>query len=60
MADIKPKPQAVIEVVELATGKVIHTVEVGPGKNVDKVVMGMLRNMDLDRYSVREKGKGPC
>lgn len=57
MADTKKKPATVIEVVELATGKVIHTVEVGPGKDVDKVSMGMLRNMDLDRYSVRERGK---
>lgn len=56
MAD-KQKSGATLEVVELATGKVIHTVEVGPGKDVDKVTMGMLRNMDLDRYSVRERGK---
>lgn len=44
-----------LEVVELATGKVVHTVEVGPGKDVDKVSMGLLRRMDLDRFSVREQ-----
>ena len=47
----------VLEVVELATGTVVHTVEVGPGKDVTKVEMGLMRNMDLDRFSVREKGK---
>lgn len=51
------KDGVVLEVVELATGKVVHTVTVGPGKDADKVTMGMLRNMDLERFSVREQGK---
>lgn len=57
MADTKQKPQAVIEVVELATGKVVHTVPILGATDPEKVMMGMMINMDLDRYSVRERGK---
>lgn len=46
-----------LEVVEIATGKVVETVDVrGQSERmVDLVEMGMLRNMDLDRFSVRRK-----
>lgn len=48
--------KAFMEVVELSTGKVIHRVDVTSKseRERERVLMGMLRNMDTDRYSVRE------
>lgn len=60
----KARAEATLEVVELATGKVIHEVKVdnpdAPSRGqrkIDTVEDGMMRNMDLDRFSVREKGR---
>jgi hypothetical protein len=44
---------AVLEVVSVKTGKVIHTVWVGSA-DPEKVLRGMLRNMDRERFFVRE------
>jgi hypothetical protein len=44
-----------IEVVEIATGKVVKVVDVAgrSQSQIEKIDMGLLRNMDLDRYSTR-------
>lgn len=46
-----------LEVVEMSTGKVVETVKLQPHNNPDKVTAGMLRNMDTERYFVREVKK---
>lgn len=54
------KKTIALEVVELATGEVIHTVPLTGDKSerfIEKVMMGMLRNMDTERFAVREKLK---
>lgn len=59
-----PRKIAYLEVVEFATGNVVKTVEVtNPDSScrgdtkIGTVEMGMLRNMNLEEYGVREKGK---
>lgn len=45
-----------LEVVEIETGEVVHKVEV-TGKserNIERCEMGMLRNMDTERFFVRD------
>ena len=56
------RKSATLEVVELATGKVVHTVKVtNPDGSMrgmtklDTVEMGLLRNMNTDKFRVREK-----
>jgi hypothetical protein len=52
-----PKPIEAFEVIEIATGKVVHVVELH-GKSpsqIAKVEMGLMRNMDLERFSVRDR-----
>ena len=56
MASVRKKPTTRLEVVELTTGAVVHTVSVA-GKSepqIEKALMGMLRNMDTERFAVRE------
>jgi hypothetical protein len=45
-----------LEVVEISTNEVVHTVDVSnkSDSQIDRVMMGMMRNMDLDRFFVRE------
>jgi hypothetical protein len=44
-----------LEVVEIATGKVVHSVQVfGSDRQVEKVERGLLRNMDTDKFFVRD------
>jgi hypothetical protein len=42
-----------LEVVSVETGKVVHTVQVG-NADPEKVLRSMLRNMDRERFFVRE------
>jgi len=53
MNDKKPKP-VFLDVIEFSTGEVVHTVKTTRGKQ-DKVEAGLLRNMDLERFTVRER-----
>lgn len=45
-----------LEVVELETNRVVHVVPLKhtDDRYVERVMMGMLRNMDTDRFCVRE------
>jgi hypothetical protein len=51
------KKAVALEVVSLETGEVVRTIPLqhSDERYVNKVTMGLLRNMDLERYSVREK-----
>jgi hypothetical protein len=42
-----------LEVVCVESGKAVHTVQIG-GADPEKVLRGMLRNMDRERFFVRE------
>jgi hypothetical protein len=44
-----------IEVVEIATGKIVKRINVEgrPESQIDKIDIGLLRNMDLERFSTR-------
>lgn len=48
--------KAFMEVVELSTGKVVHRVEVTTKgeREREMVLRGMLRNLDAEKYAVRE------
>lgn len=49
--------QRVLEVVEIATGEVVKSIPVSGGeRRIEKVTMGLLRNMDTDRFFVRDTG----
>ena len=49
------KQKRALEVVEIATGKVVHSVQVsGSDRQVEKVERGLLRNMDTDKFFVRD------
>lgn len=50
----KTKKVVALEVVDMETGEVVTTVPLN-GNNPDRVTAGMLRNMNTDRYCVREK-----
>lgn len=45
-----------LEVVEIATDKVVHTVDVSgqSERNIARVMHGMLTNMNRERFFVRE------
>lgn len=48
--------KAFIEVVEIETGKVVEAVDVSGRSEsyVERVVRGMLRNLNADRFFIRE------
>lgn len=47
--------QRALEVVNIATGEVVKSIPVsGSERHVEKVTMGLLRNMDTDRFFVRD------
>lgn len=45
-----------IEVVEIASGKVVHTIKLGQTSEryVERVLAGLLRNLDTERFFARE------
>ena len=49
-------PQRTLDVIEIETGEVVKSVDVGASddRHVEKVTRGMLRNMDTDRFLVRD------
>ena len=50
----KTKRVVALEVVSIETSKVVETIPLQPGRDPDRVTAGLLRNMDTDRYFVRE------
>lgn len=47
------KKVVALEVVNMDTNEVVHTVQI-KGADPEKALRGMLRNMDRERYFVRE------
>lgn len=50
-----------IEVINMESGEVVHFIDVTgkSDRHVERAMDGMLRQMDLDRYSVRDTAEEP-
>jgi len=49
------KKTKALEVVEIKTGKTVRTIPVsGTERMIERTLMGLLRNMDTERFFVRE------
>lgn len=52
----KEKKKRCVQVIEIATGVVVHEVDVHDKSDrmIERVVSGMLRNLDTDRFVLKE------
>jgi hypothetical protein len=53
-----PGKVVALDVVEIASGKVVHRIQVTSQHGVEKASMGLRRRVDLEKFSVAERREG--
>jgi hypothetical protein len=56
MSDVTVNKKRCVQVIEIATGKVVHEVDVRDmsDRQIERVMSGMLINMDTERFHLKE------